>query len=374
MAGYRIISSDDHVFEPQDMWTGRVEPKFGDRAPRIVREESGVDWWYCDGLRVVSVEPATQAGVRFVEPEKLKIDRDTFEDVRPGAYVPEEHVKDMDIDGIDVSIVYPTVGLTLFRLPDSELLTALFKTYNDWIAEFCKPFPNRLKGIAMLNVDDIQDGINELERCAKLGFAGAMITSYPPEEKLYDLPEYEPLWAAAQDLEVPISLHVSTNRMSPGREHLDFLFASPAFMSNIDHWARMSIAQMIFSGVFERYPKLRVVAVEHELSWVPHFLERIDFTYTQRQVEFAPYRFKEDMLPSDYFHQNVTLSFQEDALGIKLREVIGVDKLLWGADYPHPESTFPKSREILEQMLVECSEEEKAKIVGGNASRIYHLD
>ena len=101
----------------------------------------------------------------------------------------------MDIDGIDISIVYPTVGLLIFGMPDSEFVTSLFRTYNDWVAEFCSGFPRKLKGIAMLNIDDVQTGIKELERCVKLGFTGAMISVYPPEERSYDSPEYEPLWA-----------------------------------------------------------------------------------------------------------------------------------------------------------------------------------
>ena len=103
------------------------------------------------------------------EPEKLSINEGTFEGVRLDGYIPEEHVKDMDIDGIDVSILYPTLGLLLFIIPDSEFLTSIFRTYNDWLAEFCKPFPRRLKGSAMLNIDDVQEGIKELERCANKG-------------------------------------------------------------------------------------------------------------------------------------------------------------------------------------------------------------
>ena len=137
---------------------------------------------------------------------------------------------------------------------------------------------------------------------------------------------------------------------------------------------RLSVVNMIFSGVFERHPKLQIGSIEMELAWVPHFLDRMDFTYTQRQVEFAPYRFKDDRLPSDFFHSNVFLGFQEDALGIRDRHIIGVDNLLWGADYPHTESTFPRSQEIIADILADCTEEEKAKIVGENSARIYHLD
>ena len=374
MANYRIVSADNHVMEPPDLWTSRAEPKFRDRVPRIIRQESdGMDWWYCDDLPVIGVGPGAQAGVRFDDPEKLTLG-DIQENVRLGGYIPEEHIKDLDIDGVYGSIVYPTVGGLVFSQPDSELLTYIFRLYNDWVAEFCKPISNRCMGIALINIDDVQDGIKELERCAKMGFSGAMITVYPPEQRPYLSPEYEPFWATAQDLQIPLSLHIGTNRLGQGQELAAVTEASTAFIANIDHWVRMSLAHMIFSGVFERYPKLQVGSVEMELAWVPHFLDRIDYSYTQRTRNFVPYRFKEDMLPSDYFHRNVFLSFQEDALGIRDRHIIGVDQLLWGADYPHFESTFPRSQQILEEILVDCTEEEKAKIAGGNAARIYHLD
>ena len=131
---------------------------------------------------------------------------------------------------------------------------------------------------------------------------------------------------------------------------------------------------MIFSGVFERYPKLQVGSVEMEVSWVPHFLDRVDYNYTQRPPTGDWHWFKEDMLPSDYCRRNVFLVFQEAALGIQWRDLIGVDSLMWGSDYPHPESTFPKSQQIIDELLADCTQEEKAKIVGGNASRIYRID
>ena len=374
MSSCRVISSDSHVVEPPDLWMSRAEPRFRDRAPRIVRMEDGDDYWVCGDKKLIGVGIGAQVGRRFDEPEKLSLN-DRQENVRPGGYIPEEHLKDLDIDGIDVSILYPTIGLVLFsQVPDSEFLSSIFRTYNDWVAEFCKPFPKRLKGIAMVNIDDIQEGIRELERCANLGFAGAMITVYPVEERSYNSPEYEPLWAAAQDLQMPLSLHVSTNRPGPSQELLDILSTTPSFVSNQDHWVRTSIGHLIFNGVFERYQKLQVGSIELDLGWVPHFMEKIDYTYTNRAIEFTPYRFKEDMLPSDYFHRNVFLSFQEDALGISLRQIIGVDNLLWGSDYPHFESTFPRSREIIDEILTECTDDEKAKIVGGNAARIYQLD
>ena len=374
MSGYRIISSDNHVFEPPDLWTSRAEPKFRDRAPHIVTEADG-DWWYVDNVKWIGMGAGAQPGVRFEDQGKLT--RTTgFENVLPGAYIPEEHVKDLDADGVDVGLVYPTLGLNLFKLPDSELLTALLRTYNDWLAEFCKPFPSRLKGIALLNIDDVGQGVRDLELYANLRLAGAVIPVYPPEGRSYDLPDYEPLWAAAQDLDMPLSLHIDTNRAARGADlaNLGNSRPRPTFQMNADHWVRMSLGDMIMGGVFEHYPKLQVGSVEHELSWATHFLDRLDYTYTQRTRRDDWHRFQEDMLPSDYFHRNVFLGFTEDGLGIRDRHIIGVDNLQWGSDYPHQEGTFPRSQQILEEILADCTEEEKAKIAGGNAARVYHLD
>ena len=376
MGGYRVISSDSHVAEPPDLWTNRIDPKFRDRAPHVIHsEEDGYDWWVCDDKRIIHAGVGAQAGRRFEAPESLQ-EADVFENVRPGGYIPEEQVKDMDIDGVDVNIIYPTSTLGMYSVLDGELISSIFRTYNDWIAEFCRPFPNRLKSIALLNLDNVPEGVRELERCAKMGAAGAVISVYPPEDRSYHLAEYDPLWAAAQDLEIPLSLHIGTIRPSRGQDFAALLSLQdrPTIISNVDHWVRMSLGDMIFSGVFERFPKLRVGSVEHEVSWAPHFLERIDYAYTQRARKQSWHRFNEDMLPTDYFHRNVFISFQEDGLGIKQRDIIGVDNLLWGSDYPHTETTFPRSREILEDILVDCTEEEKAKIAGGNAARIYRLN
>ena len=178
---------------------------------------------------------------------------------------------------------------------------------------------------------------------------------------------------------MPIGLHIGTNRPGPGQEFAAGIGElTAAFLCNADHWVRMSLAQIIYSGVFERYPKLQVGSVEMELSWAPHFLDRLDYNFKQRARDLFKKgywdRYTGDMLPSDYFHRNVFLGFQEDALGIKERYIIGVDNLQWGSDYPHPESTFPRTRQILDEILADCSEMEKAKIAGGNAARIYHLN
>ena len=373
MASYRVISSDSHVFEPPDLWTSRMEPRFRDRAPRIARWE-GEDAWVCDGHRLIGTSGGgAQAGLRFEAPEQMRRTH-LFEDVRPGGYIPDEHVKDMDLDGIGVGILYPSAGDNAYRVEDTKLLNDICSTYNDWIAEFCNSYPDRLKGVGMINLDDGECGVKELERCANIGLVGAIIPVYPPEDRWYSSSEYESLWAASQDLEMPLSLHVVTNRSSKGHDYEALVDNDPVFGVNIDHWVRTSLGQLIFTGVFQRYPRLQVGAVEHEVSWACYFLRMMDYVYTQRPHRHDWYRSEDGMLPSDYFHRNVFVSFQEDELAIRNRDIIGVDNLLWGSDYPHEESTFPRSREILEEILSNCDEEEKAKISGINAARVYNLD
>ena len=372
MAGYRVISSDSHIVEPPDLWTNRVEPKYRDQAPRIVRMEDGYDRWFCGDINMVGMHPGIQPGTRFDEPEKLTMSG-TFDEVRLGGYIPEEHVKDLDVDGVDSDVLYASCTFSLFTLiRDSDLLTALLRAYNDWIAEFCQSYPDRLKGIALINLDDVGVGVKEMERCARLGLVGATITVYPPTGRAYDSLEYEPLWAAAQDLQIPLTLHIGSNR--PGPSETSPIRGNRSDFTNIDHWVRMSIADMIYGGVFRRYPKLHVGSVEMELAWVPHFLGRMDYDVTQAPLRPGWKRFDDDMLPSDYFHRNVWVDVQEDALGIRDRDIIGVDNIMWGSDYPHPEGTFPRSRQILEEILVDCTEDEKAKIAGGNAAKAFHLD
>jgi predicted TIM-barrel fold metal-dependent hydrolase len=368
----KLISSDSHVVEPPDLWASRIEPKFRDRAPRVMQEGDG-DWWIVDGHRTNSFQGGAQAGKRFEHHDELR-PAARFADVRSGAYIADEFIKDNETDGVYGSVVYPTEGLQLFSVPDSELLSAILRVYNDWIADFCSAYPGRLKGIALINVDDIPGAIKELERARKRGLAGAMITVYPSEDRSYDRPEYEAFWATAQDLDMPLSLHIATNRPSPGLSLEDNRSTRPSLLANADHWVRVSLGHVIFTGVFERYPRLRVGSVEHELSWVPHFLERIDYTYTQRARRDWWYRFKSAMLPSDFVRRNIFLSFQEDHLGIRDRALIGVDTLMWGSDYPHTETTFPRSRQILERILEGVPEDERQKITRTNAARLYQFD
>ena len=375
MSEYRVISADTHIIETPDLWTSRIDPKYRDRCPRIIDIE-GRDVWIVDNLIAGSavIGQGARAGMRFDQRDELLEAVDSFDQVWPGAYDPDEALKDMDIDGVDVAVIYPTEGFALYHeCRDSGLLTASLSAYNDWLAEFCGAHPKRLKGVGFINIDDVQDGIREMERCAKLGLVGAHIPVYNSRLR-YNSPVFEPLWAAAQDLDMSIALHINSNRPADHEEFgLAGVAVAPLFFINGDYWPRMSIADMIFSGVFDRYPELRLVVVEFEAAWAAAFLQRMDYQYDMSRTGLMGYRLKDEKFPSDHFHSNVYLGTMQDGLAIQLRGMIGVDNLLWGSDYPHVESTFPHSRQIIEEILADCTEEEKVKIAGGNAARVYGL-
>ena len=369
MPDYKVISSDSHIIEPEDLWEKRIDRRFEDRAPRLLHE-ADADQWVCDGLRFGALGVNQQAGLRFENAEKLTVGG-SMETVPLGGLDPHEHVKDMDLDGVASGVLYPSQGLGLFRVPATDVLSAAFRAYNDYSAEFCAPYPNRLKGIAMINLDDVADGVQELERSANLGLAGAMIAVNA--DIPYSHPTYERFWAAAQDLEMPLSLHIGTTRWRHGMDTSGVAGNNNDDFPNQDYDVRQCIFSMIFAGVFERYPKLKVGAIEFEISWAPYFMNRMNDFYEARAVGVQGITFQGDMLPSDFFRRNVFIGFQEEDLGIQLRHHIGVENLLWGSDYPHAESTFPKSREILERIFQGIPDEDKAKIAGENTAKLYRF-
>lgn len=365
-----IVSSDSHIIEPPDLWR-RVAPD-DDELPRVVREDDG-DWWYVAGRRTMSFL-GIQAGERFAhDPERLRTSA-TFEEVRDSAYDPARYLADNESDGIWGSVIYPSQGLVLYAVPESDVLSRSARIYNDWLADFCAHDPARLKGIAMLNTDDPAEAAAELRRAHARGLSGAMIPVRTPAWNPYRSPAHEPLWRAAEELGVPLSLHVGTDRADPrtGEFFLDIKEVPPSVFVNKDQQVRAALGDLILSGVFERHPRLRVGTVEHELSWIPFFLAQMDYTYTDRPARGDWHRYADSgVLPSHYWHTNCFASFQEDALGVRVRDVIGVDTLMFGSDYPHTESTFPRSREILGDLLADVPADEVARIASGNVAELY---
>ena len=258
LEGYKILSQDDHTFERSDLWVTRMPAQYRDRAPHLVHGEDS-DMWVCDDTLILQrLSPGTHPGRRYEkDPEVRKeigLTRVREEHLRPGAYDPDERIKDMDIDGIDKTIIYSTIGLHLYKVTDQVLLHEIHKTWNDWIGEYCGAHPDRLYATALLNPELVEDAVVELERCKNMGFVGCMIPEGPGPGMRYSNPMYEPFWAACQDLQMPVVFHIGCNRPSPENEFLGPDPVTAAFLANVDHYPRMNLTDMIFAGVFERHP------------------------------------------------------------------------------------------------------------------------
>lgn len=368
---YNVISSDDHVEEPKDTWQARVPARLRDRAPKVVRVADG-DAWEVNGVRGKTIGLEAQAGKKF---EEYKPSGESYDTIRKGSYDPHERIKDMDIDGVDAQTIFPNVGLGVFGMEDTELQFACIRAYNDFLSEFCSIDPARLIGIGLIPTDDVEVGKKEVEHVAKLpGMRGVMLPTYPRGEPLNSA-SYDPIWAAAQDLNLPVHVHLRTGDRRTaalfGAGAAKLRGAVPALLNVASLANYEALSQIIFGGVLELFPKLKFVSVEGNIGWLGYFLEKSDRTY-KRHRHWT--RLDLPKLPSEYFYRQVYATFIEDKIGIKIRHDIGLDNLMWSSDYPHTDTTWPNSRQYIEDTFKGVPEDEKYKIVAGNAKKVYNLD
>jgi predicted TIM-barrel fold metal-dependent hydrolase len=375
MAELQLISSDSHVSEPPNLWVERIDTKYRDRAPKVVINPEGQEGAYFvyEGYPPHNLAIGLGAGKT---PEELAefLKTGTYADARPGGWDPSQRLEDMELDGVEGDVLYTTLGFRLFWLKDAGLQQACFRVYNDWLAEYCSYAPKRLKGLALISIYDPQEGAKELQRCAKMGLKGAMIWCSPPEDRPYSSPLYDPFWAAAQDLDMPLSLHAIT-----GMERIPWEYGAEkrAMRQTVTpHEIEKSFSILILSGVLERFPRLKIVSAENNCGWLPYYLQRMDrgFRRFGPSGTLTPWPTKLTLKPSEYFQRQMYCTFIDDPFGVATRHWSGVDNLMWSSDYPHTASTWPHSRDIIDRDFKDVSEEEKWKIVRGNASKLYGFD
>jgi predicted TIM-barrel fold metal-dependent hydrolase len=364
MAAYTVVSADSHVSEPGNLWLERMPAQFKDRAPRLVRKENG-DWFECEGLRPSPVALGINAGKRF---EEYKPTGMTYEDGRAGGWDPHARIKDQEIDGVEAEVLYPTLCMRMFSLEDVEFQKACFEAYNKWMVDYCRPYPQRLIGCALVPLDDIQWACTELERCAKAGLRGALIWGAAPEDRPYSDSAYDPFWARAQDLGIPLSLHIVTGARGSGlRANFSQMLSLYTLLAQP---IQNTLCALVFGGVLDRFPKLRFVSAENDIGWLPHFLARMDHAW-ERYRHMVEANFK--LLPSEYFRRQVYATFMDDKIGVENRKVIGTENIMWSSDYPHSDSTWPHSREVIAKDFAGVPEEDRRKILCENAVRLYQL-
>ncbi|HZR80879.1 MAG TPA: amidohydrolase family protein [Candidatus Binatia bacterium] len=360
-----VISADSHVVEPVDLWTRCCAPSDAERVPHLVREAGGRPGQFvvCEGALAMPLEAFCSAGLSADELAAAFARGDAA--VRAGARDAVARRADMDADGVAAEVLYPSLALQAYRIADGDLQARCFAVYNDWLAELCAGAPDRLFGIGLISLFDPAAACREMERVARLGLRGAMVWCAPPAGDSYASARYEPVWAAARAAGLPISLHLGTTRdlSAPGES------LAVAYMMTIQPIQR-ALAQLVLGGVLDRFPELRVVSVENEIGWLPHFLARLDHA-ADRYHRVSDLRLT--MRPSEIVRRQVAATFQEDRVGVEARGRIGVECLMWASDYPHGDSTWPRSREVIARDLGDVPDDERRAIVCGNVARLYGI-
>ena len=366
-----IVSADSHVTEHPDCYTTRVAKKYRDRAPHLIYDEKIGDMMAMEGLRKpIALSLASAAGEN---PKDLLTKRGAQAklDVLPkGGWEPSARIQAQQRDGIHAEVLYPTIGMEVCNLQDAELKKVCMDAYNDWLAEFAAAAPGRLFGLGQTPMRDIDESIADLEKIKALGMVGVNLPGRPAiEGHDYDSEIYDPFWEACVELALPPSFHILTSGDGVGLGNVRGHKLN-SFMGIIR--ANQDIMGMlILGGVFQRNPRLKIVCVEADAGWVPHYIHRMDhgYEYHRYWMRAMPLERK----PSEYFLEHICLTFQNDRPALLNKEHLNMRNLLWANDYPHPDSTWPGSQSIIESHMAHLSSQEKRWVLHDNTANLYQL-
>ena len=343
---YNVIDADGHILEPLDLWDKYIDRKFRDRAPKVVKAENGKE-------RLVIEEHAVgdsrigigRIGAVGARQGVVEADTMAYKDGKPGGFDPHKRIPDMDADGIDAVFLYPSLGLFSGAIRDPELAAAVCRAYNRWLADYCKPYPDRLFGVAMLPMQSIDLAIAEMRFARKeLGFRGGFLRPNPYNNKMIHHPDYEPFWAAAEDLDFSIGFHEGASSGMPtvGIDR----FEGRGAQHIISHTMEMMLACMsvIWGGVCERHPKIRIAFLESGGGWIAPWLDRMDRHFDDQGFNDSGLKTR----PSELFLRNCWISFEPVEGSLKvLADYIGPNKILWATDYPHSDGFFPGAPKMM---------------------------
>jgi predicted TIM-barrel fold metal-dependent hydrolase len=368
---YNVISADNHVVEPRDLFVTRMPKQFRDRAPRVVRGKDGGDGWSFDGK-----PPARTLGIEATAGRSIRISGYKWEEILPGNYEPAAHVADMQKEGVDAAVLFGTISLGAYTMSPPDFALALMQTYNDWLLDdFVAVDPKRLIGLPLLPVNHgIECALAEFKRCLAKGARGFFIPTFP--DVSYIDKGYDPLWAAAAGAGTPLCFHRTSGGNDPAGMG-EFKFDVPGvnvagtvirFFSGVQ-----PLTYMIFTGVFNRHPKLVVIDAEVNFGWVSFWKQTMDDTF-EKQKGWAKFSF--DTLPSETLGKNVFVTVLDDKIGFDLIRLDPqlADVALFSTDYPHSFCLWPDTAKYIETVTRNVDPVAKKKILAGTAARLFGLN
>ncbi|MEX0783506.1 MAG: amidohydrolase family protein [Dehalococcoidia bacterium] len=382
----KVVDADSHVSEPEDLWTSRVSSTWGDLVPHVVFDpERSEDRWWIAGQKFMATAGAAMAGWKEPPPDHPP----TLQEADHGSWDTMERLKRLDEYGIWSQVVYPNVGGfgngNFLKIEDPQLQIECVRAYNDFLTEWCAPAGDRLIPIMAMPFWDVDLCLREMERCAKMGHKGVLMTNQP---HVFGLPRitdthWDPLWAAAQDMDLPMNFHIGSGDLTQlganagvnnGRQAAYAKMTVQLFLDNSN-----AVMDIILGGICHRFPRLNFVSVESGVGWVPFLLEAMDWQWLNSGCrEEHP---EMDLLPSEYFRRQVYACFWfEQQSALKAIEAIGPDNILYETDFPHPTSMSPGPnsvavypKDFIEQHLGVLPEQSLRKILQTNSARLYKL-
>ena len=377
------IDSDAHVVEPVALWQeyadpadheliakdalGKVNP---DQWPeQVFTDAGGRDWVQINTSNPKSIVGLCTPG-GLTEAERAR--SLTWDDMRPASYDPHVRIKEMDAVGVDVTMLYPTLGLFFGSLSDPQLAAAACRGYNNWMADFCQPYPDRLYNVAPVPLQGVDEAVKEMRRVVtELGVKAVMIRPNPYKDRRLSDPAYGPFWAEAQELDCTVGLHSSVTGDMPtvGFERYPDFFRRMVIAHPFEQ--QMACMDLICGGVLEQYPRLRIAIVETGGGWLPYWLARLDDFHGILGRMLPPLSLK----PSEYFQRQCFLACESDDVAFKMVEALGMeDVLMWASDYPHFDCEGPDSVKELRKSCEGLPESVQRKVFGENAARCYGLE
>jgi uncharacterized protein len=363
-----IISADGHVCEPADCYVDYIDPKYRDNAPRIVEQDDGTDAFIVPGMRR-PVPLGFIDGAGFGPTERLaRAKTMKFSDVREGAYRGDARIPYMDQDGLAAELIYASVGMGICMHRDTEYKSACMWAYNRWLAQMCADAPDRVFGLAQTAVASVDDAIADFQQAKDMGLVGMMMPGDPVHED-YDHPDYDALWECATDLGLPIAFHILTSRS--GSIHAETRGHPMNNFLGIIRAIQDVVGLMVLGGVFERHPDLKLVVAESDAGWLPHYMYRMDHA-ARINAEGGIIKGL-SKLPSEYIRANVYATFQDDLTAYRTVDLFPYQHLLWASDFPHTDSTWPRSRQLIEEQASHLDEDEKQAIFRDNTATLFNL-